>query len=208
MTPSTPPSTRPINIPAATSTGAPPVVPARVSRNLRRRRGRPPRHESCYRSTSLSGIGRWTLSLGVRSFDSESFVCRQIANSEVSSYRSSLLLRKAASPEPRSASVSEASCTCRFRLQQRQRVLCRKPAALEVGADVRVAVTALGEAFGPRCRCPRVIEVAKALEVVECPEALLVREAALLEACIELRPGAVGGAEGAKCDVLGSWLSL
>lgn len=130
------------------------------------------------------------------------------SNSEVSSYRSSVVRRKATSREPGGTAVAEARRPFRLRLDPGQCCLRREPAMLEVGTDICIAVAALREPPRPCFRCAIVIEVAKALELVECLPALLIGEAALLEPRIELRPRAVGGAEGAQRDVLSSRLSF
>ena len=102
----------------------------------------------------------------------------------------------------------EARCALRFRLEKGQCLLRRKSAPFEVGADVRVAVAPLGELSGARLRRALVVEVAEALEMVQSLPALVAGEAALLQPRIELRPGAVGCAQGPERDVLGSRLRL
>jgi len=70
-----------------------------------------------------------------------------------------------------------------------------------------VSVTPFGEAL---CACFRgslVVEIAEALEVVEGLPAVVSGEPALLQARVELRAGAIRGAQRAERYVLCSWLS-
>src|SRR5207249_10926263 len=98
------------------------------------------------------------------------------SNSESSSYRPSPLECKAPPREPRGALVCEAGNAVGLGLDRCQSVLRRQPAALEIGADVSVTVAALGQPFGTKRRRSLVVEVAEAIEPIECPLPLLVVE--------------------------------
>jgi hypothetical protein len=97
----------------------------------------------------------------------------------------------------------EAFDALAFGLDRGESFFRRQAAVLEVGADVSVAVAPVCEPLGSERRRALVVEVAQALELVECPAALVVVEAAPFEAGVELDPRAVGCAERPEGDLQG-----
>src|ERR1051326_6402880 len=113
------------------------------------------RHESCYSSTSLGVVGRWTWSLGgfARSIRKSSCAGKS-SKSENSSYRSSAVMRKAATREPGRAFVREALRSLAFGLDLSKRLLRWKASLLEIRTDVRIAVAAIRKTCSSQRGCP------------------------------------------------------
>ncbi len=98
--------------------------------------------------------------------------------------------------------MGEARRPLVFGVEFRKRLVRRQASLLEIGTYVGVAVTALGQALRAKRRRARVVDVAEALKVVERAAAFRLADSLALEPPVELRPGAVGGAERTEGDVL------
>src|SRR4051794_10712796 len=119
-----------------------------------------------------------------------------------SSYRSPPLRCKAAAREPSRTAAREAARALRLRLECCKRALGGEAAALEIRANVGVAVAAVGEPLGPKRRRSFVVEIAQPFERVERLPPLGLVDALSFEPCVQLGARAVGGPQGAKGDLL------